>query len=183
MLREDGTIKVLDFGIARRVHLDVDEAASTQRGAALAKIGSMRGADTVTSEGVMVGTPAYMAPEVALGHAQIDGRVDIYGLGCVAYYLLTGSQVFAEATPTAAALAHVQKIPTPPSQITELPIPPELEEIVLRCLEKKPQDRPASARELRRLLDAVPLAEPWTPEDATAWWELNRPTSEHHESR
>lgn len=150
-------VKVLDFGLVKQL-----EPSETLN---------------LTIGGTCVGTPAYMAPEVALGQSQLDGRVDIYGLGCVAYFLLTGSQVFKETTATAAAIAHVQKIPIPPSQATELPIPAELEEIVLRCLEKKPGNRPASARELNRLLAAITVTPEWTPESAEKWWELHCPSS------
>jgi hypothetical protein len=99
---------------------------------------------------VTAGTPAYMAPEIATGEEGIDGRVDLYGLGCVAYFLLTGSLVFDEKTGTAMAMAHVQKTPVPPSRRSEVPVPQQLEEIILRCLAKQPEQRPQSARELNR---------------------------------
>ena len=98
-------------------------------------------------------------------------------MGCVAYYLLTGSPVFEEKTPTAAALAHVQKTPVPPSQRSEIPLAPEIEEIVLRCLAKKPEDRPRSAQELGRLLDACAETPKWTREDAAEWWQTHLPES------
>jgi serine/threonine-protein kinase len=130
---------------------------------------------TMTLEGTASGTPAYMAPEVALGQP-FDGRSDIYSLGCVAYFLLTGVSVFAEANLAALAVAHIQKEPVPPSRRTELPIPASLEALVLRCLAKRPEDRPRSARELERLLDAIP-ADSWTQEDAVRWWQTNLPES------
>jgi eukaryotic-like serine/threonine-protein kinase len=149
--------KVLDFGLVK----DVSPRSSTQ----------------LTMEGTSAGTPAYMAPEVALGDENVDGRVDIYGLGCVAYFLLTGSPVFNENSPTATALAHVQKPPVPPSQRSEVPIPDDLEAVVLRCLEKKREDRPHSARELNRMLSRCRAAGEWTKEDAHEWWQAYLPES------
>ena len=134
----------------------------------------------LTVEGVSAGTPGYIAPEIAMGEERIDGRADLYTLGCVAYYLLTGSLVFTETSPTAMAVAHVQKAPVPPSERTELPIAPDLEAVVLRCLAKAPADRPASARALIRLLDACVDAKQWCSEDAEAWWRTHLPPSSTH---
>jgi serine/threonine-protein kinase len=149
-------IKVLDFGLVKNV--------------------SPHDTGHLTVTGVSAGTPAYMAPEVAMGEEAIDGRVDIYGLGCVAYFLLTGSPVFEEKTPTATALAHVQKTPVPPSQRSEMHIAARLEEIILRCLAKKPEDRPSSAQELSDLLADCGVPE-WTREDASEWWQTYLPAS------
>lgn len=148
--------KVLDFGLVKNI----------SRGDTL----------HLTVEGTSAGTPAYMAPEIAMGEEHIDAKVDIYGLGCVAYFLLTGVPVFEEKTATATALAHVQKAPLPPSQRSELPVPEALDRVILRCLAKKPQDRPASARELSRMLDACAIPA-WTQEDAAAWWDTYLPVS------
>jgi serine/threonine-protein kinase len=149
--------KVLDFGLVKNV--------------------SPKESMRLTIDGTSAGTPAYMAPEVAMGEPNIDGRVDLYGLGCVAYFLLTGVPVFDEKTPTAAALAHVQKPPTPPSQRTELPVPPELEQIILQCLAKKPDDRPHSAQELGRMLTRCAGVAGWDQETAARWWETYLPSS------
>jgi serine/threonine protein kinase len=134
----------------------------------------------LTVEGVSAGTPGYIAPEIAMGEERIDGRADIYTLGCVAYYLLTGTLVFNETSPTAMAVAHVQKPPAPPSERTELPISADLEAVVLQCLAKKAADRPASARALIRLLDACADAKQWCSEDADAWWRTHLPPSSSH---
>ena len=148
-------VKLLDFGLARwRL---------------------MSGSVRMTMDNITTGTPAFMAPELALGASEVDGRTDLYGLGCVAYWLLTGSLVFEEPTPTAMALAHVQKDPMPPSQRTEIRFSPELERIVLQCLSKKPEDRPASARLLRRMLEQCPECSGWSQEDAETWWRTNLP--------
>jgi serine/threonine-protein kinase len=147
-------VKVLDFGLAKFVG-PVD---TTQ----------------LTLEGVTAGTPAYMAPEIAMGRADVDARSDIYALGCIAYFMLTGTTVFIDENPMAVALKHVQETPDLPTQRTELPIGADLEQVVMRCLGKKPGDRPASAREVADALAACQLP-PWTDDDATAWWERHLP--------
>lgn len=150
-------MKVLDFGLVKNV--------------------SHKETLHLTATGVTAGTPAYMAPEVAMGEEDVDGRADIYSLGCVAYFLLTGSLVFDEKSATAAALAHVQKVPVPLSQRSEESIPPRLERIVLRCLAKRPEERPQSARELERLLASVSDLPEWTQENASEWWQTYLPVS------
>ena len=147
-------VKVLDFGLAKFV----GPAEATQ----------------LTMEGVTAGTPAYMAPEIALGHADVDARADIYALGCIAYFMLTGTLVFPDESPMSMALKQVQETPDPPSRRTELPIAPDLERLVLHCLEKKAADRPDSARAVADRLAACNLPA-WTAEDATAWWERHLP--------
>jgi serine/threonine-protein kinase len=150
-------VKVLDFGLVKNV--------------------SLQETLHLTEPGLTAGTPAYMAPEVALGDESIDGRVDIYSLGCVAYFLLTGSAVFDEKTATATALAHVNRTPLPPSKRSEVPVPLGLEGLVLRCLAKKPEQRPRSAGEVLRLLSAMTEAPAWTQERAEAWWQTCLPAS------
>jgi serine/threonine-protein kinase len=149
--------KVLDFGLVK-TKLREDESLMTMDGAA-------------------TGTPAYMAPEVALGGTKVDGRTDIYGLGCVAYFMLTGTLVFNENTPTATALAHVQKTPVPPSERTELPIPAGLEAVILQCLEKDPENRPRSAQDLARKLEALSDVPRFFRDMAATWWETNLPVT------
>ncbi|BCS33667.1 hypothetical protein TBR22_A28940 [Luteitalea sp. TBR-22] len=134
----------------------------------------------LTMDGVSAGTPGYIAPEIAMGDERIDGRADLYTLGCVAYFLLTGTLVFNETSPTAMAVAHVQKSPEPPSARTELPIAADLEAVVMQCLAKKPGDRPTSARALIRLLDACAEADQWCDEDADGWWRTHLPPSSSH---
>ncbi len=134
--------------------------------------------DHLTSEGTITGTPAYMAPEAALGGVPIDARVDLYGLGCVAYWLLTGERVFVGRTPVEVLLHHVKTPPLPPSERSGREIPDALEQIVLSCLAKDPDDRPQSAEWLASRLAECVTAEAWTPDRARAWWEDNRPASE-----
>jgi serine/threonine-protein kinase len=153
--RRHDFVKVLDFGLVK----------SVQPGA--------REETMATAAGLTPGTPAYMAPELALGDP-CDGRADLYALGCVAYYLLTGRLVF-EATSGLQMIAkHIQEAPVPPSQRTELEVSPELDRVVLACLAKRPEDRPASAVELDRTLAEIEVG-PWGEEEATRWWRTHQP--------
>lgn len=115
-----------------------------------------------------------MPPEIALGHGDVDGRADIYSLGCLAYYLLTGHAVFSGDTSVAVALAHVQEQPVPPSVRSEFQIPAALEALILECLAKDPGARPASAVVVGNRLAETVLHDTWTQEDAHLWWELHR---------
>ncbi len=150
--------KVLDFGL---VKLDTDR----------------KGEDDVklTSEGSAGGTPAFMAPEVVLGVADTDHRVDLYALGCVGYWLLTGKLVFAGKSAVEVMFHHAHTPPSRPSTRSELPIPASLEDLVMDCLEKDPTRRPASAEAVSAGLAAVALESPWTVERAERWWEMHRP--------
>ena len=134
---QDDFVKVLDFGLVRSVAGPSEESLS---GAA----------------GMAPGTPAYMAPEMAHDRT-VDGRADLYSLGCVAYYLLTGHLVFEGDTPLQTILKHLQHPPVPPSQRTDRPIPAGLEAVVLACLAKRPDDRPASAAALAERLQALEI--------------------------
>jgi tRNA A-37 threonylcarbamoyl transferase component Bud32 len=149
-LRHD-FVKVLDFGLVKEVSTARVETSM----------------ETVAGQ-MALGTPAYMAPEMALGEP-VDGRADIYALGCVAYYLLTGKLVF-EAEKVFQMIAnHLQTAPIPPSQRTDRPVPPELEQLILKCLAKDPNHRPKSAADLAQSLDWVP-ADAWGEDQAKLWW-------------
>ena len=111
-----------------------------------------------------------MSPEMARGDAAVDARADLYALGCVAYWLLTGKLVFEGATPMEILIEHVKTHPTPPSQKASQPIHPKLEEIILSCLQKDPNNRPQTAQEIDRMLASVALHEPWTDAHAERWW-------------
>jgi serine/threonine-protein kinase len=145
---------VLDFGLVKTVAADA-------------------AASTATIEGVIIGTPAYMAPELALGD-RVDARTDLYALGCVAYYLLTGEQVFTGDTVLKVITQHLQAVPVPPSERTELPIPATLEQLVLACLAKKPEERPQNARQLAQSLDTID-GMTWGEEEANRWWSQHHP--------
>jgi eukaryotic-like serine/threonine-protein kinase len=145
-------VKVLDFGLVKV--LDENE---TQ----------------ITVEGATTGTPAYMAPEMALGNSKVDGRTDLYGLGCVAYWLITGKLVFEEKTATAMMLAHLQKVPVAPSKRIENEVPASLDHAIMTCLAKAPVHRPAGADVLASLLEGCDDVGSWTPRDAEHWWHTN----------
>ena len=106
----------------------------------------------------------------------VDGRADLYALGCVAYYLLTGQQVFDGDTVMQVIAKHLQAAPVPPSQRGPIAVPPALEQLVLACLAKKPEDRPGSAAELARALAAIDVVA-WTEVQAREWWVAARAPS------
>jgi serine/threonine-protein kinase len=147
-------VKVLDFGLAK----PFDNPAASQ----------------LTVQGVTTGTPEYMSPEVAAASSKIDPRADLYSLGCVGYFLLTGSLVFADKNPVNIALKHMKTAPTPPSRRTDQLIPPDLERVILACLEKQPGARPADARALEKMLAACDVPS-WSEGDARDWWARHLP--------
>jgi len=148
--------KVLDFGLVKVKHPRPGDTLST--------------IDQTTT-----GTPAYMAPETILGDAEVDRRADVYALGCVAYFLLTGQLVFEADTSMKMLMQHINTSPTPPSQRTELPIPRELDDLVLACLEKDPNRRPQNAGELFRLAYNCHACEGWSEDAAETWWRAHLP--------
>jgi serine/threonine-protein kinase len=114
-----------------------------------------------------------MSPEIGSGSPDVDWRADIYALGCVAYWLVTGQPVFDGSNPMQVVMSHIQKTPVPPSRRVSAKIPRELEEIILDCLRKDPNQRPQTMQELGQRLQAVPLESPWTLERAREWWLTN----------
>jgi serine/threonine protein kinase len=116
-----------------------------------------------------------MAPEAILGDRPVDARADLYSLGCAAYWALTGQLVFQASTPAQMLLHHARTLPTPPSQVSELPIPKEMEQVLMQCLEKDPANRPPSALALEAQLTRVRCRESWTEARAEAWWLANAP--------
>ena len=134
------------------------------------------GALDLTRDDLLRGTPAYIAPEQALGDSQVDGRADIYATGCVAYWLLTGQYVFTAENAMGLLMQHAKTPPVPPSARTELPIPPALDDLVLSCLAKEPVNRPQSAKELSLRLAELEGASAWTQQRAREWWMINKPT-------
>ena len=142
--------KVLDFGLAKSVRSNGE------------------GRHPETAAGVIPGTPDYMAPEMTQGKP-VDGRADVYALGCVGYYMLTGRQVFEAANVFHMIARHLNDEPVPPSQVAPQHIPDALDQLILACLAKEPGDRPQSAAMLSKALAAVPT-DPWTEEEALKWW-------------
>lgn len=142
-------VKVLDFGLVKTV----DEA--TQGG---------RGSHT------LAGTPAYMAPEAIADPGRFGSSSDLYAVGALGYFLLTGAPVFGGGGAFEVLGQHLHSPPLPPSQRSGRPVPPALERVVLSCLAKAPADRPASARVLREELLAQRDRAPWSDADAARWW-------------
>jgi serine/threonine-protein kinase len=156
--RDFDFIKVLDFGLVKNVR---------EPGEMITQL---------TGTGTTSGTPGFMAPEMVTGEAPVDGRADIYALGCVAYWLLTGQLVFDGNSPMSVLIQHAREEPPPVSSRTEIEVPPRLENIIHACLAKSPEDRPASATELGDMLaDLAPTLPPWTRERAEKWWRTNLP--------
>ncbi len=141
-------VKVLDFGLVREERSEVDVGGSNVN--------------------TIVGTPLYLSPEAITTPDRIDGRADIYGLGCVAYFLLTGKPPFESSNVVELCALHLHSAPKPPSTLRD--VPPDLEQIVLACLAKRPGDRPQTARDLKAMLDGCADAAAWSDEAARAWW-------------
>jgi eukaryotic-like serine/threonine-protein kinase len=147
---EPDTIKVLDFGLVKDLQSPRDPALS--------------------GDHHLVGTPLYIAPESIAGSAPVDARSDLYSLGAVAYFLLTGTPLFSATTVVEICMHHVYTRPQPLAERLGRPVAADLEAIVMSCLAKDPQQRPASARELARRLAACADAAAWSREAAEQWW-------------
>jgi eukaryotic-like serine/threonine-protein kinase len=146
-------VKVLDFGLVK-----FKDSSSVRQ-------------TLMTAEHGTTGTPAFMAPEIILGDGDVDRRADVYALGCVMHYLLTGQLVFEADTPMRMLMHHVQTPPVPPSQRTELPIPRELDDLVMACLEKDPEKRPQDAEQLLTMVRRCQDDDSWDGDQAKQWWE------------
>ena len=141
--------KLLDFGLVKDNRSNVDSL-------------------NLTMEGAVVGSPLYTSPEAVTGDGTPDPRSDIYSLGASAYYLLTGKPVFDGENALKVIFAHASQVVIPPTSINPQ-IPEELEAFILKCLEKKPEDRYQSAEELSAALKTLPVDD-WTQEQAIEWW-------------
>jgi len=148
-------LKILDFGLVK------EHAPEVALG--------------LSAEGILLGTPAYLAPEAILHAGRADARSDLYALAAVAYWLLVAQPLFPSETVLEACAHHLHTIPVPPSQRSPQPIPPGLDALLLRCLAKDPDARPSSAHELSRLLDGID-APAWTREDGDRWWRERAPS-------
>ena len=148
-------IKVLDFGLVK------SDGQSSPMQARLTAV------DTIS------GTPAFMAPEMIGDNDAVGPPADVYALGCVAHWLLTGKFVFQAPNATAMLLRHLQQQPERASASSPYPIIPELDDLILECLAKEPSMRPKNAVELGRRLGACVSPEGWTDEMAQTWWAQN----------
>jgi len=142
--------KLLDFGLVKPL-ADADSVQLTQ-------------------DGTITGSPLFMSPEQSVGDRDPDARGDIYSLGAVAYYMLTGRPPFDYGQPIKVLLAHAHEAPVPPSEVNP-DTPSDLSEVVLRCLAKAPEDRYQDASSLGVALQQCNSAGQWTREDAARWWQ------------
>jgi serine/threonine-protein kinase len=115
-----------------------------------------------------------MAPEIATGAGELDTRSDLYALGAVAYLLITGTPVFHGKSVVEILAHHLHTQPEPPSRRLGRAIPAELEQLILRCLSKNPDDRPSSARVLGDRLAHLQGVDEWSDDDAARWWLAHR---------
>ncbi len=148
-------VKVLDFGLAMIINDTSSIESKTER--------------------KVRGTPAYMAPEQILGGDPVDARADLYALGCVAYFLLTGHPPFDEGGRVDVMISHVRSPVSPPSQLRP-DIPVDLEQVVMTCLAKSSCDRYRDAAQLSQALAACASAESWDLTRSTSWWTLREPS-------
>jgi serine/threonine-protein kinase len=146
---EYDTMKLLDFGVARVTEENVAK---------------------LTATGKLTGTPAYMSPEICGGDTRIDARSDIYSLGAVLYFMLTGTELFPNRPFAEVVMMHITKTPDAPSERLGQTVPGDLERVILRCLAKEPGARYASASAMLKDLDDCAGAGDWTNADARAWW-------------
>ena len=161
---EPDVAKVVDFGLVKPL--------------AAADVPS-----SVSAANVLTGTPLYMSPESMLAPGAGDPRSDLYALGAVAYYLLSGQPVFAGASVVEVIGHHLHSEPAPPSARLGRPIPFELEKLVMQCLRKAPDERPESARALRSDLRRCRFVAVWTSDDAATWWQRFRAAPARIDSR
>ncbi|HEX5104009.1 MAG TPA: serine/threonine-protein kinase, partial [Pirellulaceae bacterium] len=145
---EPDVVKVLDFGLVRALDEGKRAAAS----------------------GGLTGTPLYMSPEAIQTPDLVDARSDLYAVGAIGYFLVTGQPVFNATSLVDLCQQHVSGLPVVPSERLGKPVSHELEAALLACLEKTRAKRPQTARDLSSLLDRAPTANAWTLDDAEAWW-------------
>jgi serine/threonine-protein kinase len=153
-------VKVVDFGLVKVVGLGTSGDAMSEPALSVA--------NTIT------GTPLYIAPEAVTEPESVDARTDIYALGAVGYWLLTGTHVFRGRSIVEVLGHHLHSVPEPPSARLGAPVAPDLEAVLLACLAKRPEDRPASAHVLRERLRACAAFGRWTNDRAARWWARHR---------
>ncbi len=160
--------KVLDFGLVKQVGKTAGEDSTVQ---------ALSRADSFT------GTPLYMAPEAITSPDEVDARTDLYSLGAVGYFLLTGQDVFTGRTAVEVCSHHLHTMPVLPSRRLGKELSTDIEELILACLEKDPAQRPPTARALQQALRSCRDARTWTEEDARAWREANADALRARQSR
>ena len=148
-------VKVLDFGLVREMQPTAP------------------GGTHLTHPDAIVGTPAFLAPEGISGESPVDGRSDLYGLGCIAYWLLAGRDVFVKPNAMSLLAAHLKDRPDLVSAHAH--VPPELERVVMSCLEKDPARRPQTGEQLSQQLADTELEARWTRARAEEWWDRYHP--------
>jgi DNA-binding NtrC family response regulator len=144
-------LKVLDFGVVSRLG---HEAPAP-----------------ITGAGTVLGTPGYVAPELVASNAPFDGRADLYALGCVAYWLLTGRRPYEGTDAGSILIQQWENPPSPPSSHAAAPLPEAVDRLVLECLSKDPASRPATAEALAERLEQLPRDRDWDQRRARDWWE------------
>ena len=153
-------VKVLDFGLVK----DVRPAPG----------GPHASDPSLTMANAITGTPLYMAPEAVLAPEDVDARADLYALGAVGYWLLTGTHVFGGSSIVEVCAHHLHSAPEPPSARLGAPVAADLEALLLDCLAKQREERPASAQVVRERLRACAAAGAWTNARAASWWATHR---------
>lgn len=153
--------KVLDFGLVKQLNQAELEGTAHQ---------------PLTQDNSVTGTPQYMAPEAITSPDSVDARTDLYSLGALGYFLLTGEHVFTGRSLIEILSQHLHTAPVSPSERLGAPVPKDLEQLVMACLDKSPDQRPASARELQRALRSCRDARTWGEEDARGWFETHGET-------
>ncbi len=143
-------VKLLDFGLVGTLRSDPD-------------------ATKLTGEGITIGTPQFMSPEQARGDDVIDARSDIYSLGGVMYFLLAGRPPFEDSSPLRVVLAHLEA-PVPSLRKNCPEVPEDLEQVVMRCLEKEPENRFPDIPSVNQVLNNLPSITTWNESDAAKWW-------------
>jgi len=153
-------VKVVDFGLVKDVGYKAQGGATSE--------------PALTMANTITGTPLYIAPETVTAPETVDARADLYALGAVGYWLLTGTHVFGGKSILEVCSHHLHSVPDPPSTRLGAPVSADLETVLLDCLAKRPEDRPASAHVLRDRLRACAAAGRWTNARAAQWWAVHR---------
>jgi serine/threonine-protein kinase len=149
-------LKVLDFGLVK-------------------KPAGKESTANVTNASTVLGTPAYLSPESINGSKFVDGRADLYALGAVAFWMLTGRLLFESDHALTMVKLHLTEPPPRASAHSKFKIPGALDSLLHDCVQKKPEERPSSAEVVRRRLEEIPLDERWNQDRAAAWWTKHVP--------